>query len=427
LKQKILVRGPVFSVSGYGEQTRLALRSLKTREDLFDIYLMPINWGRTGWMSRLDEEREWFDALVHKTVGYVNSGGVFDISLQITIPNEWEQIAPINVGFTAGIETTLVDPEWINKSKIMDRIIVVSEHSKNVFLSTVYTMTNNKTGETQQHQCDTPIDVVNFAVRSIEGDKNFDLDLDYDFNFLTISQWGPRKNVENTIRWFLEENYDQEVGLVMKLSLANNSIPDRAVALDKISSLIKEFDRNIDEDSDRKCKIYLLHGDLTEEQMHQLYNHSKIKCLVTLTHGEGFGLPIFEAAYNGLPIIAPGWSGHLDYLYGQVKSGKKTKIKKLFESVDFNLDKIQKEAVWKGVLHEESMWCYPTEGSYKMKLRKARNKIEALQKNADILKKQITKDFSEEKIYKKFVDSILESISETQQNFDDGFQSVEVL
>ena len=180
MKQKILVRGPVFSVSGYGEQTRLALRSLKTREDLFDIYLMPINWGRTGWMSRLDDERKWFDSLVYKTVDYVNKGGVFDMSLQVTIPNEWEQIAPINIGFTAGIETTLVDPEWINKSKIMDSIIVVSEHSKNVFLDTVYTMTNNQTGQTQQHQCTTPIDVVNFAVRDIKRDKSFKLELDYD-------------------------------------------------------------------------------------------------------------------------------------------------------------------------------------------------------------------------------------------------------
>ena len=161
--------------------------------------------------------------------------------------------------------------------------------------------------------------------------------------------------------------------------------------------------------------------------MHQLYNHSKIKCLVSLTHGEGFGLPMFEAAYNGLPIIAPGWSGHLDFLYGEVKSGKKTKIKKLFESVYFNLNKIQKQAVWKGVLHEESMWCYPTEGSYKMMLRKARNKHDNLKKNANTLKKQIVKNFSEENIYKKFVDSILTAAKPAETGIPAGLQTVQVL
>ena len=86
MKHKILIRGPVFSVSGYGEQARLALRSLRTREDL-DLYVIPVNWGKTGWMSSINEERIWIDDLILKTANYVNEGGNFDISLQITIPN----------------------------------------------------------------------------------------------------------------------------------------------------------------------------------------------------------------------------------------------------------------------------------------------------------------------------------------------------
>ena len=425
MKHKILIRGPVFSVSGYGEQARLALRSLRTREDL-DLHVIPVNWGNTGWMSSMNEERSWIDGLILKTANYINKGGNFDISLQITIPNEWEKLAPINIGYTAGIETTLVAPAWIEKSRIMDKIIVVSEHSRNVYLNTVYTMTHKQTGETHDVRCETPIDVVNFAVRPIESDPDYILDLDYDFNFLVVSQWGPRKNMKNTLRWFLEECYDQEVGLVMKVSMANNSTPDKYRIMDKVTGIVKDFDREND-DLERKCKIYVLHGDLAETQMHALYNNPKIKALVSLSHGEGFGLPIFEAAYNGLPVIAPAWSGHLDFLYASVQSGKKTKIKKLFESVDYNLQHIQKDAVWEGVLQKDSMWCYPTEGSYKMKLRRAKSKYTGIKKNAQILKDQILENFSEEKIYKKFADSVCSVLDETETTPNAGLDSVVVL
>ena len=425
MTHKILVRGPVFSVSGYGEQARLALRALRDNKDL-DLYVMPINWGKTGWMSSINEEREWIDSLVIKTVNYMNQGGTFDISLQVTIPNEWEKIAPINIGYTAGIETTMIAPQWIEKSRIMDKIIVVSEHSKNVFENTVYTMTNKQTGESKQIRCETPIDVIGFATREVTPDADFSLDLDYNFNFLAVSQWGPRKNMKNTVRWFLEECYDQKVGLVLKVQRMNNSIPDRHRMIDKVSSVVRAFDSS-NPDLDRKCKVYVLHGDLSESQMHSLYNNPKIKALVSLTHGEGFGLPIFEAAYNGLPVIAPAWSGHLDYLYAPVKSNKKTRIKKLFESLDYNLNPIQKEAVWDGVLQKDSMWCYPTEGSYKMKLRRMKSKYKGIKKNANILRKQILKDFSEEVIYKKFSESVCSVKAGPKQNFDSGLKSVTVL
>ena len=45
------------------------------------------------------------------------------------------------------------------------------------------------------------------------------LELEYDFNFLTVAQMGPRKNIENTIRWFIDEFHDDEVGLIVKTNI----------------------------------------------------------------------------------------------------------------------------------------------------------------------------------------------------------------
>jgi hypothetical protein len=64
-----------------------------------------------------------------------------------------------------------------------------------------------------------PIDVIGYPIKEIES-ADLDLDLKHDFNFLTVGTWIPRKNLENTVKWFVEEFYDQEVGLVIKTSAA---------------------------------------------------------------------------------------------------------------------------------------------------------------------------------------------------------------
>ena len=60
--------------------------------------------------------------------------------------------------------------------------------------------------------------------------------------------------------------------------------------------------------------IYLLHGDFMDDEINGLYNHPKVKAHVTFTHGEGFGRPLLEASISEKPIIAPKWSGHVDFL-----------------------------------------------------------------------------------------------------------------
>ena len=138
MRTRILLKAPILSQSGYGHHARTVLRALKTRQDLFDIYVIPINWGQTGWISTRDEEREWIDKKIAEAHIYTQNGGQFDMSLQVTIPNEWERIAPYNVGYTAGIETTRVAPEWIEKTNMMDKVVVVSNHAKNIFEETFF-------------------------------------------------------------------------------------------------------------------------------------------------------------------------------------------------------------------------------------------------------------------------------------------------
>jgi|TARA_R110000824_G_scaffold67379_1_gene174638 glycosyltransferase involved in cell wall biosynthesis len=406
MRKKIIVRGPVLSRSGYGEQARFALRSLRKHEDRFDIFLINTQWGGTGWISQDDEERTYIDFLVKKTFHFLQNKGRPDISLQITIPNEWEKIAPINIGYTAGIETTKIAPGWIEKSNLMDRIIVTSRHSKNTLINTSYQVLNQETQElVGSTSVKTPVEAVGYPVK-LTKKRPVKLDLETDFNFLMVSQWGPRKNTNNTIKWFVEKFKDNpDVGLVVKGFIKNNS------TMDKISS--ENMLRNL-VGSDAKCKVYFIHGDMSDQEMIGLYSHPKIKCLISLSHGEGWGLPLYEASYTGLPIVTTNWSGQCDFLnmpVKQRKKGTKNKTEKVMKpmigEVEYSLAPVQKEAVWDGVIQADSMWCYADKDSYHNILQDVVENYDKYKDIANKLKTWVKKEFEADKQYDAFANVVL--------------------
>ena len=138
MKRKILVRGPALSQTGYGEQTRFALRALRKREDIFDIYIINTDWGKSNWIWANTDERQWIDQMISKTTTLPRENPMLDMSLQVTIPNEWEKMSPYDIGYTAGVETTKVSKNWINKSNEMQKIVFVSSFAEQIFNKTVY-------------------------------------------------------------------------------------------------------------------------------------------------------------------------------------------------------------------------------------------------------------------------------------------------
>jgi glycosyltransferase involved in cell wall biosynthesis len=416
MKKKLLFKAPVLTRSGYGEQSRFALRALRSREDMFDIYIQPLQWGNTSWINEESEERRWIDQAIEKTIHYIQSSGQFDISLQVTIPNEWEKIAAVNIGYTAGIETTKVAPVWLEKGNMMDRIVVVSNHSKNTYEKTVYNAVNKQTNEEFVYKLTTPIEAVNYPVKTYEELPSLKLDLPCDFNFICMAQLGPRKNVFNTVKWFAEEFHEEEVGLVVKTNMAKNCLMDRELVKHKIASFL-----NINF-PERKCKVYVLHGDMTDEEVHAIYQHPKIKAALMLTHGEGFGLPLFEAAYSGVPVVTTGWSGQLDFLYGE-------DMKENFYNVSFDLQQVPPEVVWENVLIADSMWAFPREISAKEMMRQCYVDINEVNENthasnAANYATTLRERFSEEKMYAQFVEAM--GINETDFSVENWLSSLDI-
>lgn len=402
-KVKVLVEGPALTRSGYGVHARLVLESLKQREDLFDIYVNPLRWGSTGWLLDSDPFLGWIHEKVTSFQSIEEGKHNFDVHIHVGIPNEFERKAPYAVCVTAGIEATKVSPSWIKKSYDMDKIIVPSNFSKWVFENTFFDGQNQETKEPVRVGCGTPVEVVSYPVREISPKQSIDLDLKDDFNFLCVAQWGIRKNLENTIKWFLDEFRDDEVGLVVKTNFSKNSTPDKEDCILKLQYLTEEAK------GDSKCSVYLLHGEMADSEIDAIYNHPKIKAMLSATHGEGFGLPLFEAAYNALPVIAPGWSGHMDFLYAPVrdKKTKKVKNKPLFAKIDYSLKQIQKEAVWNDILIQDAMWCYPSERDFKMKMRKVYSQNGMYQSWANSLAEHLKVSLSLGKILDKMLKTLI--------------------
>jgi len=394
------------------------------REDEFDIHILPTAWGETGWLASNDDERAWMDTQVERAAQHLQAKMPYDMSVQVTIPNEWQRMAAVNIGVTAGIECTKISPVWLEKSNEMDKVITISEHSKHGFLNTIYKAQHPETKQEVELRCTVPVEVAGYPVKTFKEFPDLGIDLEYDFNFLTIAQWGPRKNLQNLIRWFVEENIDQEVGLIIKTSLKNNSVVDREYAEKLVKSSIPDL-------PDRKCKVYFLHGDMAEEEMHSLYNHPKIKALVSLTHGEGFGLPLFEAAYSGLPIISSGWSGQADFLYmpfsSKSKKKKKKKKKALFADVDYTIGPIPPEAVWPGVLEKETMWCYPTEGSFKLRMRQVRKNYDKWLQKAGQLQEWVCEEFERDKRHNHLSQCISPLPSKEEREWLEELSKIEIL
>ena len=319
----MLITAPVATRSGYGSHSRDLVRGLISM-DKFDIHVNSMKWGNCP-MNALDDKNPNDKVILDRIIQQQNLQRQPEVHIQISVPNEFTPLAKYNIGITAGIETTAPKPEWIQGMNKMDLNIVPSKFTKEVFEKTTYEQmdekTNQKIGEVKVTK---PIEVLFEGIdtniykktNEISDELNEEMNkIPEKFAFLYTGHWlqgglgEDRKDTGMLVKTFLEsfKNHKRPPALIMKTSGATFSIIDRNDILEKIGEIKKTVKGNLP-------KIYVLHGDLTDKEMNEMYNHPKVKAHVSFTHGEGFGRPLLEASISEKIVIAPDWSGHKDFL-----------------------------------------------------------------------------------------------------------------
>lgn len=405
IKPLCVVRAPCATRSGYGDMSRDIIRHL-IEYDKYDVKIVSVNWGETP-MNALDEKNPKDKMILDRIL----TGPLHrqpELFVTITIPTEFEPIGKYNIGITAGIETTIAAPEWVMSCNKMDVVFTISEHSKNVLLNSKFSQTNQAGQQVAVLELQKPIEVLHncidqtiFKKLEYEADvipsiKNTLNEIPEKFCYLFVGHWlrgdlgEDRKNVGLLVKVFLETfkqiKDKNPPALILKTSGGSFSILDKREILKKIDAIRNTV---VLQSGQVMPNVYVLHGELTDEEMNSLYNHPKVKAHVSLTKGEGFGRPLLEASISGKPVIASGWSGHMDFLNQEEAI-----------LVGGELKQIHPSSVWDGVLIKESSWFAPDIQQCANALASVFMDYETFRKKAHKLGKENFKKFSYQSIQK---------------------------
>ncbi len=323
MRPLVLVTAPVATRSGYGSHSRDIVHSLIDM-DKFDIKIMSVRWGSCS-MNALNEKDERDKKIIDRLMTEPRLPRQPDIHFHIVVPNEFMINAKYNIGITAGIESTVVHQTWLEGANRMDLLLVPSNFTKQGFINTTFQRVDQQTGQKGPDlKLEKAIEVLfegaDLNIYKKTNEFSPEIVSEFEkiperFNFLYTGHWlqgnlgEDRKDTGMLVKTFLEtfKNVKDAPGLIMKTSGATFSVIDREEVLSKIRDIRTTVYGDLP-------NIYLLHGDFTDDEMNQLYNHPKVKAHISLTHGEGFGRPLLEASLSEKPVIAPNWSGHTDFL-----------------------------------------------------------------------------------------------------------------
>ena len=342
-KPFVVVSCPLDTFSGYGARARDVARALVNSEK-YDVKFLSQRWGNTpyGFLDENDpEDKKLLDRIIPSPLQRQP-----DVWIQISVPDEFQKIGKFNIGITAGIETDLCDVRFIQGCNNMDLILGSSNHSLLALKNSKYEQKNKAGQKVGIIELTTPTDVL---FEGVDLEKYFHIEpkdlpktelvesldtIDEQFCFLYVGHWlrgaigEDRKNTGLMLKTFLEtfKGKKNPPALILKTMTGPASIMDREEVFRKIAEVRKSVGGKLP-------NTYLIHGDIDDSDMNNLYNHPKVKAMINLTKGEGFGRPLLEFTQSKKPIIASNWSGHLDFLNKDFASLVPGEVKQVHESV----------------------------------------------------------------------------------------------
>ena len=407
MKNTFYISCPIDTYSGYGSRSRDLVKTI-IESDKYDVKIIPQRWGNTAWGYIKDHSEKWgfLEQYLYKQPQLDKQP---DIWAQITVPNEFQPVGKYNIGITAGMETTGVHHTWVEGVNRMNLTLVPSEHSKTTFLNSVFQQQNQQGQVVGEIKVNKPIEVLFEGVdldTFVSKKGNFPLEIKEDFAYLCVGHWlqgdfgEDRKNISYTIKAFLEvfKNKKKAPALILKTPVGNSSYMGR----DELVKRVEQLKSSVN--TTRLPSIYILNGDLSEEQLNELYNHPKVKAFMMFTKGEGYGRPLLEFSLSKKPILTTNWSGHIDFL------------KKDFCClVNGELKNVHPSAAQKDMILQEFQWFTPNDGEVGFYIKDV---YENYKKYQELAKRQAyhsKENFSLSKMGEKLMEILEQNVPEIAQ------------
>jgi hypothetical protein len=396
MKPTLVFQGPIFTRSGYGDHCRDLMKSLR-KMDKYDIKIIPLRWGNTP-QNQVDGENEFGRWMLDRVIGAIDQKP--DIFMQVSVANEFEPKGHYSIGVTAGVETTICPKDFIDGCNKMDLILVPSNFTKQNIGGTVYQQKDQATEQiVGEIKVTKPIEVlfegVDTEIFSKGSGKDVLENVKEDFNFLIVGHWlkgdlgQDRKDIGMAIKTFATVfQYmpkDKRPGLIVKTSHAGFSVIDREATREKIDGVLKSF-------GDKCPSVYLLHGDMEETDMSNLYHHPKVKAMISFAKGEGYGRPMAEFTLTGKPLLASGWSGQMDFLPAEYSILLEGSLTPVHESAADQF--CMKEAQWFSVNYSNAA----------NKIYDVYNKYDSYLEKSKGLRENTLKNFTLDNMHDKFTE-----------------------
>ena len=381
---KVLLRAPLLTNSGYGVHSRQVFEWLVEKD--IDLDVECLKWGNTPWILDANDYSGIVSKIMERSKPLTPP---YDVTFQLQLPDEWDpNLGNYNVGMSAFVETDKCSSKWVDCCNKMDAVVVPSTFTKNVVKRSG--MLNKK------------IHVIpewfNENIGKTDSDNILE-QVDTEFNHLIIAQLTAqdtkvdRKNLINTLKWLFEiHNSDSDAGIVIKTNLGRGSKKDKIMTEKFMSHIVEKYRKG------SSPAVHLIHGNMSSQEIAKIYASDKISSYVTATRGEGYGLPIVDAAAAGIPIVATNWSGHLEFL----KPGS-------FIPVDYSLEEISEERVDDRIFYKGFKWADPSKQSFFSAISELKNDYPKHRETAKNLSADIHEKFSKQNI-KKMYDNIFKEI-----------------
>jgi len=379
--KKILLRAPLLTNSGYGVHSRQIFEWLLEKKDI-EIDVECLKWGNTPWLIN-NKNEPLINEIMMRSKALTPP---YDITFQLQLPDEWDsRLGNFNVGLSAFVETEKCNPVWVDACNKMDMIITPSTFTKNVV---------KRSGIINKD-----IHVVpEWFNENLIADRENNLislpEVKTSFNYLMISSLtsispiDDRKNLINTISWLYEKHRnDTDVGILLKTSLGRGSKKDFLTT----SRYLKQLTDSLKTKYGNNTKLYLLHGNMSSKEIASLYKHKSIKCLISATRGEGYGLPLIDAAASGMPIIATNWSGHLEFLANYN-----------FLPIDYSLEEISRSKIDERIFLKGFRWAEPKKDSFFQCIDDLRSDYATFKSKCILDSSHIQENFCKQSIKKRY-------------------------